>query len=150
MKLISLILVLLISSNVFAENLKEFYVTQAGCRVYDNIHRDEKKVVNIWMALSSSSTEYDPSSNISASMEAQNTIETRRECEELYQIFRTGRKAVFNVSKELAPDNLEISDFAQILTSNFSSRIFDENGTAEQLVKYREVNLEENVVIYKE
>lgn len=149
MKLMSLILVLLISGNVFANNLKEYYVTHAGCRVYDNIHRDGKKVVNIWMSLSSSSTEYEPSSNISASMEAENTIEIRRKCEELYHIYKTGRKALFNVSKVHSPDNLEISDFAQILTSNFSSRLFDENGTAEQLVKYREVNLEEDVVIYK-
>jgi hypothetical protein len=55
-------------------------------------------------------------------------LNSHKKCEELFMIFESGRKAVIAFDSK---DKTLVTDFAPVLSPNFSARVFYKNGTAE-------------------
>ncbi len=114
MKNLLLLTLIAASFPAFSSELKDLYVTQAGCRVYEGRDFDHTKPgiqnVEVWMYLSEKSPEYGPEENKSGTMYLEDSISSRRKCEELYQIFKNGRKAKLELEQDR--NSFTVKDFA--------------------------------------
>jgi len=128
---------------------ENYFVTQAGCRVYEgrDLNRSKPGVQNveIWANLSRITSEYDPDQVESARMEAEDNFDTRRICEDLYQIYKSKRLAKFELKKEI--HSFTILNFAPLLTQNFSVRFSIESNRGQSgEINYKVEDLQEDIV----
>jgi len=129
---------------------QSYYVTHAGCRIYEgrdlDPHSPGIQSVEIWASLSQKNSQYDPDVNQRASIETEDDLEARRLCEDLYQVYKSKRPAKFNLSKKQS-GSFRILKFAPILTQNFSMRFSDElNVRQDGEIEFSESNLREEVI----
>lgn len=153
MKNLILAFTLLISFNTFSSEATDLYIAHAGCRVYEGRDLDNRpgiQEVEIWMYLDSEKPEY-RDGNLSATLVAENSIETRKKCEELYRLYESGRKVRFEFEDKLERNaSLRVKDFAAILTSNFGSRLATRNERGAQVDWAEDAETNEEDVIKNE